>query len=271
LTALLLAAALAAAPAPRIGADVDVARPTRGPVVAVLADVVVSAEVEGDVVALGGDVRLAPGARVRGDAVALGGSVAGEGTVAGRAVSLGTLGLLAGGRESRSGGRAAWGYGLLRVGAWATFGTLLLLGAPRWVRGTGERVVRQLWVAPLVGVLAILVWFVTVVLALALTATPLGVGCLLAAVALLLLAKVLGVVGVAWVVGRALTPALPLGWRSEVPRTGVALLLTTAVSAVPVLGGAVWLAVNVVGVGAVVGALVQRRSVVPALARLAAR
>ena len=66
-------------------------------------------------------------------------------------------------------------------------------------------------------------------------------------------------------------PALPLAWRSELPRTGVALLILTAFSTVPVLGAAVWLVANVVGVGAVVGVLLQRRALVPLLARLGAR
>jgi hypothetical protein len=270
-TALLLAAALVAAPAPRVGANVDVAQPTRGPVVVVLADVVVSSEVVGDVVAVGGDVELAPGALVRGDVVALGGSTFGVGRVTGRIVSLGALGPARGDRLVRTGGRAAWGVALLRVGVWVTLGTLLLLGVPGSVRGAGEQAARQLWQTPLAGVLALLVWFVVVVLALLVTATPLGAACLLLAVALLLIAKVIGIAGVAWALGRVAVPLLPLAWRGELPRTGVALLVLAGFSTVPVLGAAVWLVVNVMGVGAVVGVLVQRRALVPVLARLGAR
>jgi hypothetical protein len=85
-TALLLAAVLAAAPVPRVGAALVIDRPTQGPVVAVLGDVVVSSEVVGDVVAVGGDVELAPGAVVRGDVVALGGSAFGSGRATGPAM-----------------------------------------------------------------------------------------------------------------------------------------------------------------------------------------
>jgi hypothetical protein len=138
------------------------------------------------------------------------------------------------------------------------------------VRASGARVVRQLWQTPAAGALALLVWFVTVVLALAVTATPLAVACLLLAVALLVLAKVLGVVAFAWALGTAAAPVLPLAWRSEVPRTGLALLAMAAFSTVPVFGPALWLVVNVVGVGAVVGTLLQRRVLVPALVRLVA-
>ncbi len=271
MTALLLAAALAAAPAPRVGTAVVVARPTRGPVVALLADVVVSSEVVGDVVAVGGDVELASGAVVHGDVVALGGSAFGVGTATGRVVSLGALAAGGGKRPLWPAGAAAWGLELLRGGAWVVLGTLLLLVAPRLLRGAGERVAQQLWQTPLVGVLALLVWFVTTVLALAVSATPLGAAWVLLAMALLLLAKLVGVAGVAWALGRAAAGSLPLAWRGELPRTGIALLLLTGISAVPVLGPAVWLVVNVMGVGAVVGVLLQRRVLVPTLARLVAR
>jgi hypothetical protein len=270
-TALLLAAALAAAPAPQVGVALSIERPTQGPVVAVLGDVVVSSEVVGDVVAVGGDVELAPGALVHGDVVAIGGSAFGAGRAAGRVVGLGGVGLGARTHVSRSAGSVAWGLGLLRVGLWVIVGSLLLLVAPRIVRGTGEQVVRRLWQTPVIGMLALLVWLVTVVFALAVTTTPLGAGCLLLAVSLLLLAKLLGVVGVAWLVGRAALRALPTAWRGELPRTGIALLLMTALSAIPALGAALWLVVNVVGIGAVVGTVLQRLPIAMPFPRLAAR
>ena len=257
-----------AAPVPRVGAALVIDRPTQGPVVAVLGDVVVSSEVVGDVVAVGGDVELAPGAVVTGDVVALGGSAFGSGKATGRVVGLGLGGR---GSASRPAGSVAWGLGLLRVGLWVMVGSLLLLLAPRAVRGAGEQVLRQLWQTPVIGVLGLLVWFVAVVLALAVTATPLGAGCLLLAVALLLLAKLVGVVGVAWLLGRAAIGALPLPWRGELPRTGIALLIMTALSTVPVFGAALWLVVNVLGVGAAVGALLQRVPLALPFPRLAAR
>jgi hypothetical protein len=270
-TALLLAAALAAAPVPRVGAALVIDRPTQGPVVAVLGDVVVSSEVVGDVVAVGGDVELATGAVVRGDVVALGGSAFGSGKATGRVVGLGSLGFGGRGYTSRPAGSVAWGLGLLRVGLWVIVGSLLLLLVPRAVRGTGEQALRQLWQTPVIGVLGLLVWFVTVVLALGVTATPLGAGCLLLAVALLLLAKFVGVVGVAWVLGRAAIPALPAAWRGELPRTGIAILVLAVLSAIPFLGAAVWLIVNVLGVGAVVGAVLHRLPLARPLPGLAAR
>jgi hypothetical protein len=270
-TALLLAAALAAAPVPQVGVALVIERPTQGPVVAVLGDITVSSEVVGDVVALGGDVELAAGAVVRGDVVALGGSAFGAGTATGRVVGLGSLGFGARGHETRPAGSVAWGMGLLRIGLWVIVGSLLVLLAPQAVRGAGEQVVRQLWQTPVIGVLGLLVWVVTVVFALGVTATPLGAGCLLLAVALLLLAKIVGVVGAAWVLGRAAVPALPAAWRGELPRTGLATLVLAALSTIPIFGSALWLVVNVLGVGAVVGALLHRLPLARPLPRLAAR
>jgi len=268
-TALLLAAALAMAPAPQVGATLAIERPTQGPVVAVLGDVFVSSEVVGDVVAVGGDVELAPGALVRGDVVALGGSVFGGGSATGRVVGLGGLGAPA--HASRLAGSVAWGLALVRVGLWVIVGSLLLLFFPRIVRGTGELVVRRPWQTPLIGILALMVWLVTVMFALAVTTTPLGAGCLLLAVGLLLLAKLLGIVGFAWLIGRAGVRALPIAWRGELPRTGIALLVMTALSALPVLGGSLWLVVNVVGIGAVVGTVLERLPIGLPFPRLATR
>ncbi len=268
--ALVLAGVLAAAPVPRVGVSVSVEQPTRGPVVAVLGDVYVSSEVDGDVVALGGDVQLAPGAVVRGDVVAVGGNASGPGTVTGRAVGVGGLSFDRG-RAAGARGPVAWGLDLLRAGLWVTLGSLLVLLLPRWVRSTGERLARQSWQSPVIGVLALLVWLFTVMLALAVTATPLGAACLLLAVSLLLLAKLVGIVGVAWVVGRAAMSFLPGAWRGELPRTGIALLVLAGLSLVPVVGASLWLIANVVGVGAVVGALLARYPLALLLPRLATR
>jgi hypothetical protein len=131
--------------------------------------------------------------------------------------------------------------------------------------------VRRPWQTPLIGILALMVWLVTVMFALAITTTPLGAGCLLLAVSLLLLAKLLGIVGVAWLIGRAGLRALPIAWRGELPRTGVALLVMTALSAIPTLGGSLWLVVNVVGIGAVVGTVLERLPIGFPFPRLATR
>lgn len=264
--ALLLAATLAAAPAPQIGADVVITTPTRGPVVAVLGSVRVEAEVSGDVIALGGNVLLDESARVDGDVVALGGSVAGAGAATGRVVSMAALGAIAfAAAPGVDSARAAWGMRLLRVGGWMVLVTVVLLAVPRQVRRGGEQL-RTMPIRTLaVGALSLGVWLVLVLLALALSASRVGIILLLAGVAVLIAAKVLGLLAVAWVLGLWLRGALPVAWRSEIARTGVGMFVLAAAGVLPLLGSAVWLAANVAGVGSMVAALVAPRLVTLAL------
>jgi len=58
--------------------------------------------------------------------------------------------------------------------------------------------------------------------------------------------------------GKAVAVYLPLRLRGELTRTGVALSVLLLLALLPVVGPAVWLAANVVGIGAVVGALLER-------------
>jgi hypothetical protein len=264
--ALLLAATLAAAPAPQLGADVVIKTPTLGPVVGVLGSVRVETEVSGDVIALGGDVVLAESARVEGDVVALGGSVAGSGSATGRIVSMAALDAIAfAAVPGVDSARAAWGIRLLRVGGWMVLVTVVLLALPRQVRRGGEQL-RTMPIRTLaVGALSLGVWLVLVLLALALSVSRLGIILLLAGVAVLVAAKVLGLLAVAWVLGLRLRGALPVAWRSEIARTGVGMFVLAAAGLLPVLGSAVWLAANVAGVGAMVAALVAPRLVTIAL------
>lgn len=271
MTGLLLAVALATAPAPQLGAAVAVEQPTRGPVVSVLGDITVRSDVTGDVVALGGSVFLAPGVTVHGDAVALGGRVGGAGRVAGRAVGVGgpvDVLSLAGATGNPA---QAFGIGVLRVGVWVTLAALVVLFRPRTARSIAAQLEAQRWRVPLLGAIVLLVWLVAVVLALVVAATPLGIACVLLAVAALLAAKVLGIIGVAWLIGRAAAPRLPLALRGEAARTAAAVFALAAVSLVPVLGSAIWLLANVTGIGAFAAQAAQRRPLAVLVPRLAAR
>jgi hypothetical protein len=266
ISALLLATTLAAAPAPRLGAEVRVTEPTRGPVVSVLGSLHVDAAVEGDAIALGGDVTLGPSARVSGDAVAVGGAVLGSGLAAGRVVSVASLDAAAfqwvgGGRPAR----VAWGMRALRVGGWMVVAALLLLAFPRQVRRGGEHLRTMPVRTVLAGVLSLAVWLVVVLLTLALAASRLGIAFLLAGVAVFLVAKVLGLLAVAWVLGWRLREILPLSWRGEITRTGAGMFALAAVGLLPVAGPVVWLFANVAGVGAIVAALVVPRLAAVAL------
>lgn len=268
----LLAGVLAAAPLPRVGGTVVVDRPTAGPVVALLGDIRVTSEVVGDVVAVGGDVELDAGSSVRGDVVALGGRTSGPGAVSGRVASeWGVAPFGPSGVVARGDAGSAWGFALVRAGVWVVLGSLLLLAFPGPVRSVRRQLAGQRWRAPLVGALALLVWLAAVVLAMAVTGSPAGAACLLLAVAVLLLAKLAGVVAVASLLGEALGRRLPLALRGEIARAGVALLVLCGLTLVPVVGAAVWLLANVVGIGAVVGTVLQRRPLALLLPSLAAR
>lgn len=264
---LLLAVTLAAAPAPRVGADVTITQPTRGPVVGVLGSVRVGAEVVGDVIALGGDVVLDPAAMVEGDVVALGGSVSGGGTATGRVVAMASLDAIAIPPANGAGSaRSTWGMRLLRVGGWMVLATVLLLVWPRQVRRGGEHLRTMPLRTFVVGALSLGVWLVVVLLALALSASRLGIVLLLAGVVVFLAAKVLGLLAVAWLLGLALYGVLPLAYRGEISRTGVGMFLLAVAGVLPVLGPVLWLAANVAGVGAMVAAIVAPRLLTLALA-----
>ena len=260
ISALLLAVTLAAAPAPRLGADVTITQPTLGPVVSVLGSLHVEAEVSGDVIALGGDITIGRGARVSGDAVAVGGAVGGDGVIAGRGVSIASLDAAAfppAGAAAPA--RVAWGMRALRLGGWLIVATLLLLAFPRQVRSGGERLRLMPVRTFLAGGLSLVVWVIVVLLTLALAVSRLGVALLLAGVAVFLIAKVLGLLAVAWLLGCGLRQVLPVAWRGEIARTGAGMLVLAAVGMLPVLGPLAWLAANVAGVGAIVAVLVVPR------------
>lgn len=266
--ALLLAGVLAAAPTPRLGADVAIEVPTTGTVVSLAAEVRVASLVDGDVVAVAGDVVLLPGAEVRGDVIALGGEISGAGTVAGRTVAFAPLGL-AGTRPAAS--ATAWGLALLRLGGWLVLTGLLTTVAPRLVRRMAAPIGERAWITVPLGLLGLAVWLAVMVLVLAAAAGPIGILVALLGVALLLVAKVVGIVGLSWWLGRRLSASLPLPLRGEVPSTSAVVLLLALLGMVPFVGAGLWAAANVVGIGAVVRAAIRPQPVALALSRALAR
>jgi len=255
--ALLLATALAAAPTPQAGIDLVVSAPTQGPVVSLLGDVVVRAPIEGDVVALAGSVVLEPGAEVSGEAVAIGGEVRGSGTVRGRAVSIGSLGPGVGTRTSSS-SRATWGLRLLRLGGWMALATLLVVTLPQAVRKSAVRLALHPVRVVLVGAAALGVWLAAMILSAVVVQSPVGAGLLLFGAVLLLAAKSLGVVVTGWWLAWRCARVLPVPLRGELPRTGLGVGVLVAVSLLPVLGGVVWIAANVAGIGTLAWGVAQR-------------
>ncbi len=267
--ALLLAATLAAPPAPRMGDDVTIGVPTAGTVVAVAGTARIASEVEGDVVALAGDVELLPGSRVRGDVVALGGIVRGSGTVEGRSVALAPLGL----RVTQPTGTARLdiGFALLRIGGWMVLASLLAALAPGFVRRCASELRQSPVLTLLVGVLAIGTWLAVAVLALASSGTPAGVALLLLWSASFLALKVVGIAALADQLARRVTPILPVALRGRVPATGLVAGVLAGAALLPFAGGAIWLLANLAGVGAVASAVIRPKPVLIALSGLAAR
>jgi len=256
-TPLLVLVALAAAPPPILGRDVDIDRPTLGSVVSIAGDIVIRAEVTGDVVAVAGDIVIEPGGHVDGDVVALGGTVGGEGGIAGRVVTASLVGGARHGRPVESRFRIA--LSLLRSGAWILAVTAVVLCAPRFVRRVGSALLTLRWRAMLTGAGALIAWFAAMILALMGGAWSLGKLLVLLGVVGFVVIKLVGLTVVAWAVGRALAHALPAGLRGELPRAGLGALVLTGLTAVPLVGELFWLVANVVGFGAVVSATVRRR------------
>ncbi|MFH1178090.1 MAG: hypothetical protein V1750_11840 [Acidobacteriota bacterium] len=268
---LLLAGALAVAPPPRAGVDLQVTAPTSGPVVSLLGSVLVGSTVEGDVVALAGDVELLPGAEVSGDVVAIGGRVAGPGRVGGRVVSLATLEGLAFASSGQQAAATRWGLRLLRVGGWTLLATLLILVAPHYLRQRADRLAAEPLRILVIGALSLAVWLVAIVFMLGALGTGLGALLLLAGVVAFLIVKILGLVAIAWLAGDALRGALPLGLRGEVARTGAGMLVLATLGLLPVVGNGIWLAANLAGMGAVVHSLLRPVAISLPLPSLLAR
>lgn len=210
-----------------------------GDVVVLDGPIVVNGQVSGAVIAVTGDVRLGPGAQVRGDVMA-GGSV--EADPAARVsgdVSEGVSFTLRGPLEA-----------VARLLVWLalSLSTLLLLVAlvlvaPRGVDAVHEAATTGPWssagwgVAALVGLPVLAVLLVVSVLGL-----PLGLTLLLALALLLFVGFALG----AWTVGRLL-------WRPPRSRWLALLfgwLMASAVTAIPYVGGAAWVAGSGFGLGA---------------------
>jgi hypothetical protein len=244
-TALLLAGMLLVAPLPQLGESITIDRPTQGPVIAILGSVRVASEVVGDVVAVGSDVELLPGGVVRGDVVALGGSVTGAGRATGRVV--GTTTLVSG--PPAASRIIAWGLRLFWAGLWLGVGGLLVVLLPRPLRRVGAQFLARPWRTGVLGLVAVLAWFASAMLVLAIGGRPLGGAGLSLAIFLFLIAKLFGICGLSWALGFSLADHLPVGLRGEASRTGIALLLLVAAAILPWVGTPLWQAASVVGIG----------------------
>jgi hypothetical protein len=218
---------------------VTVAGVVQGDVVVIDGSIAVTGQVSGNVVAVDGSVTLGRDAQVVGDVLARDRVRADPGARVGGDVREGTAFTFRTPIEL-VGPLGTW---LAVAISTLVLGALLLLVAPRGAEAIARAALGSPWASSGIGLGAFIVLPVVGVIALvSLIALPFGIGLLLAL-------AFLWSVGVAWtafVIGRAI-------WR--VPRSAwVALLIGWAILAaalaIPVVGGIVWFAAAVFGLGA---------------------
>lgn len=219
--------------------SVAVAGVVRGDVVVVDGDITVAGQVSGSVVSINGPVTVGPDAVVGGDVIARDRLRIDDGARIGGEVREGTAFTFRTPVDA-FGRFAAW---LAVASSTLVLGAVLLLLAPRGAEAVALAAHGAPWTSlgwglaaffglPVVGVLALL----------SLVGLPFGIGLLLA----LVLLYFVGFTWSAFSIGRALLReprsrwlALPIGWA-----------VVAAVSAIPLVGGFVWFAGAVYGLGA---------------------
>jgi hypothetical protein len=213
------------------------------------APVTVSGRVDGDVVVFNGRVELARGANVTGDVVS-------------REDPIVASGATIGGTTRRVQTNVNWvGYGWVSALAWwlaVSISTLLIGLALLWLTGRGANSIEDTGrsrIGPSIG-WGLLAFFGLPILAILALVTivgiPLGIG-LLAALALI---YTLGYTATAWIIGRRIlgtrtgwVVAFLLGW-------GILRLLAL----IPAVGGLIWFAAVVFGLGALTVTIWRARS-----------
>ncbi|WP_243336880.1 STN domain-containing protein [Anaeromyxobacter soli] len=222
-----------------------------------------------EVTAVLGSVELGPGAVVERNATAVGGSVKPDphATIGGDQTSVSVPGLpgiggmfgsslLFGGRES-----VLWSVGqvLAKFALFFALGLLVVALFPRRVDAVAEAMLASPWKSILTGLLGLVA---TPVLALLLVVTIIGIP-LVAVLALLVLAAgVLGFTSLAIHVGRSIP--LPQQRSAWVLQLAIGTAIVVLVTAVPFLGGLVWIAAALVTFGAALRTRFgQQRPVLP--------
>ena len=215
-----------------------VAGTVNGSLTAFDAPVTISGRVNGDVMAFNGRVELQPGANVTGDVVSQSAPVVASGATIG-------------GTTTRLQTRTNWnGFGWVgRFGWWlaVSVSTLVIGLVLVWLLGRGaERVLEagRTRVGPAIG-LGLLVFFGLPILAGLALVTVVGIPLGLVVLAALLLIYALGYSASGWVLGRSILRR-PGAWVVAF-LAGWAILRVVAL--IPILGGLVWFAAVVFGLG----------------------
>jgi hypothetical protein len=219
--------------------SVSVEGVVRGDVVVLDGRISVTGQVSGAVVAINGPVFVGPNAQIVGDVLVRDAVTVKDGAMIGGRVRQGTAFTLR--SPIRAVGRfASW---LAVATSTLILGLLLILVAPRGADAVASVSSRAPWVCLGWGVAAFVATPVLAVLAVAsLLGLPFGLALLLS----LLLLYFVGYAWGVWALGRWL-------WKSPRSRAlafAFGWLIVTAVAAIPIIGGVVWLIGSVFGLGA---------------------
>ena len=219
------------------------------------APVTISGRVNGDVMVFNGRVELRSGANVTGDVVSQSAPVVASGATIG-------------GTSKRLQTRGNWeGFGWVgRLGWWlaVSVSTLVVGLVLVWLVGGGAARILEAGrtrTGPSIG-LGLLLFFGLPILAVIALVTVVGIPLGLGLLAALLLIYALGYSATAWILGRSILRG-PTAWVVAF-LAGWAILRVVAL--VPILGGLVWFAAVVFGLGALAVAIWQARSANPATA-----
>jgi hypothetical protein len=213
------------------------------------APIVISGRVNGDVMVFKGRVELRSGANVTGDVVSQSAPVVASGATIG-------------GTSKRLQTNTNWnGFGWAGKFAWwlaVSVSTLVVGLVLLWLVGRGaNRIVDagRTQVGPSIG-LGLLLFFGLPLLAIIALVTVIGIPLGLGLLAALLLIYALGYSAAAWILGRSIVRG-PTSWAVAF-LAGWAILRVAAL--VPILGGLVWFAAVVIGLGALAVAIWRART-----------